>query len=260
MLPYDVAHPAEQWILPQPLKEVSGIAVVNKNHFIAIEDLHPWLYLLRMDGHAVVEKTIAFEQTDKAKMDIEDVALQGDIVYALWSHGAIFQIKNWDSTPATKKFVTALSKDENTEGLCYDPVTKKLLIACKESSLAETGKKSTKAIYSFNINKGKLDEHPFLLLRKKDFKNAGSDGLSFYPSAIAVQPVTKDIYILSSKENKCLAVYGRDGNLKSFTMLDKTLLPQPEGLCFTADETLYISTQGRHGQPPKIYAFAKVNS
>lgn len=256
VITYDLEHPQRQWALPDTLKEISGIARVDKNHFLAIEDLHPALYLLRTDKEATVEKIMPFESTNKAKVDIEDIALHNDTAYALWSHGEIFSITNWRNTPVVKTFATPLNKDENTEGLCFDPVTGKLLIACKQASGVEDEKKSTRAVYSFNTSNGQLDDSPFLLVHKKDFEKTEGEKLAFYPSAIAVHPATGDIYLLSSRENKALAVYNRNGKLKSFQFLNKDLLPQPEGICFSPDGTLYISTQGRHGQSPMIYSFA----
>ena len=77
----------------------------------------------------------------------------------------------------------------------------------------------------------------------------------FYPSAVAVHPVSGDIYVLSTKDTKGLAQYGRDEKLKSFQWIDKELMPQPEGLCFSPEGSLYISTEGRHDQPAKILRF-----
>ena len=81
--------------------------------------------------------------------------------------------------------------------------------------------------------------------------------LEFFPSAIAVHPLTHDVYILSTKETKCMAVYTHDGVLKSLQIIDKEVLPQPEGICFAPDGTLYISTEGRHDAPAFILQFKK---
>jgi len=252
---YDLSKPTAKWALPDELKEVSGITWINNNHFLAIEDLHPILYTLRLDTTAIIEKATPFKFTDKEKYDIEDVVLQSDTVYALWSHGVIFRITDWQKNLVVKKMPTSLSKENNTEGLCYDPVTHHLLIACKDESAIADEKKSTKSIYEFDQQTGILKPDPFLLIHKKDFEKVADEKLNFYPSAVTIQPGSNDIYILSTKDTKCLAVYNRQGLLKSFQLIDKELMPQPEGICFTPDGTLYISTQGRHGEPPMIYEF-----
>lgn len=252
---YDLLHPQNTWMLPATLKEISGLSYVDGNHLVAIEDLHAALYLLRLDSSAAIEKTIPFRKADDTKFDIEDVALVKDTAYALWSHGTIFRILHWMDKPVVDTFNTNLDKDNNTEGLCFDPVTNELLIACKGAAGVEDEKKSTKAIYTFNTTTRSLGKEPMFLIQKKEFEKVAGQKIGFFPSAVAVHPVTHDIYILSTKENKCLAVFSHDGQLKAFSFLDKDLFPQPEGICFAPDGKLFICTQGRHGEAPAIYAF-----
>jgi len=253
---YNLSAPDRKWELPDELKEISGMVKIDRNHFLAIEDLHPFLYLVRVDKKGTIEKKIPFKDTKKEKFDIEDVAIKGSTVYALWSHGEIFRIKNWNTNPDVKKYETRLDKDNNTEGLCVDPVSGNLLIASKEKSDLKDEKKSTRSVFEFDLDDKELKKKPFLLIEKKDFKKLGYEDLDFYPSAIAIQPATHDIYILSTKENKCLARYSYDGRIQSVQFIDKKLMPQPEGLYFTADNTLYISTQGRKEKPAAIYEFS----
>ena len=92
------------------------------------------------------------------------------------------------SKPVVEKIKTSLNKENNTEGLCYDPVTQKLLIACKNESGVEGESKSTKAVYQFDMSTEKLIGQPFLLIHKKDFEKVTDEKLDFFPSAIAVHP------------------------------------------------------------------------
>ena len=228
---------------------------------LVIEDLHPNLYLLRLDDNTVaIEKKIPFKEdkTDK-KFDVEDVTIVNNTVYALWSHGAVFKVTDWLGKPASQEIKTFLSKENNTEGICYDPVSHNLLIACKNESDVDDEKKSTRAIYEYDVSGDTLKENPFMLIHKKDFKKETGEKLDFYPSAIAVHPVTHNIYILSTKDTKCMAVFSHDGKLISFEFIDKDLLLQPEGICFAPDGTLYISTEGKKGVPAYLcqYNFQK---
>lgn len=253
---YDLKNPNRTWILPSALIEVSGNTWVDKDHLILIEDLHPNLYVINIqDKNASLEKTIPFAITEKDKVDIEDVAIVDNVVYALWSHGVLFKINNWNTKPEVKKIPTSLSKENNTEGLCYDPVTKKLLIACKDASGITNEKNSTKAVYQFDMATEKIDEKPFLVIHKKDFEKLAGDKISFNPSAIAVHPVTHDIYLLSTRDNKCMAVFNRTGALISFQFIDKDLMPQPEGICFSPEGKLYISSEGKKGDPGNLFEF-----
>ena len=251
---YDLKNPTHSWVLPSELVEVSGNTWIDKNHLILIEDLHPNLYYVKFDDKtATLEKTVPFVDTEKDKVDIEDVAIVDNVVYALWSHGALFKITNWQNKPEVEKIKTGLSKDNNTEGLCFDPVTKLLLIACKDNS--GTGEDSAKAVYSFNIEKSQLSENPFMVIHPKDFKSITGDDLSFNPSAIAVHPITHDIYMLTTRDNKGMAVFTHEGVLKSYQPIDKELMEQPEGICFNPKGKLIISSEGKKGDPGNLFEF-----
>ena len=100
-----------------------------------------------------------------------------------------------------------------------------------------------------------MESEPFMLIEKKDFKKIADEKFNFYPSAIGVHPITGDIYVLSTKDTKGLARFSHDGKLKDFQWIDKGLMPQPEGLCFSPDGTLFISSEGKHGKPAQILRF-----
>ncbi len=256
---YELKKPTHSWKLPEQLVEVSGNTWVDNDHLILIEDLNPLLYLIKLDDKsATLEKTIKFKEEDKEKFDIEDVTIVDDVVYALWSHGTLFKIANWKGNPEVDEVKTFLKKGDNTEGLCYDPVTKKLLLACKDDSNVPGEKKSTRAVYDFDRGSNTLNEQPFMLIHKDDFKDVADEKLEFNPSAIAVHPITHDIYLLSTKDNKCMAVYSHDGKLKAFQYIDKELMPQPEGICFSPDGKLYISSEGKNGDPGNLFEFDAV--
>ncbi len=253
---YELNKPTHNWTLPSQLIEVSGNTWIDENHLILIEDLNPILYLIKLDDkNATLEKAIKFKDEDKDKFDIEDVTIVNDVVYALWSHGVLFKISDWRNKPQVEEIKTFLKKENNTEGLCYDPVTNKLLLACKDESDVPDEKKSTRAVYDFDMSSEKLNDQPFMLIHKKDFEKVADEKLEFNPSAIAVHPVTHDIYILSTKDNKCMAVYSHDGKLKDFQFIDKDLMPQPEGICFSPEGKLYISSEGKNGDPGILFEF-----
>lgn len=252
---YNLTSPTATWKLPKELVEISGNAYLDENRLLVIEDTHPLLYVVRLDKDGEIEKTIPFAEQEKKKFDIEDVAVQGTTAYALWSHGTIFKIENWNSKPVTTSWETKLDKKNNTEGLCVDPKTGNLLVACKNKNDQEDEKKSTRVIYAFNVQKGTMETQPFLSIRRKDFEAIADEKFDFYPSAVAVHPVTGNIFVLSTKDTKGLAQYSRDAKMIGFQEIDKDLMPQPEGLCFSPSGVMYISTEGKGGEPGKILKF-----
>jgi len=253
---YDLLKPVKGWALSDSLAEISGIAFLKNERLIAIEDIHPILYEFRLgDSTGAIINKLEFRETDKEKFDFEDLATIGDTVYALWSHGAIFKIVKQKKGATSERMKTWLKKENNTEGLAYDPLSGNLLVACKDDAGLEDVKKSTRAVYEFDIKADSLKPDPFMLINKSDFENVAGEKIDFYPAAIAVHPVSHDIFIISTKDTKCIAQFTHDGKLKAFDYLEKEMLPQPEGICFDRKGNLYISTQARHGKSAHIYEF-----
>lgn len=253
---YDFKNPVGKWSLSDSLGEISGIVLLKNNNILAIEDLRPILYEIHLgDSSGTIVSQTEFRKTDEEKFDFEDLAMIGDTIYALWSHGAVFKINKQKVGSTSHRTKTWLKKDNNTEGLAYDPVTGNLLIACKEEAGIEDAKKSDRAVFEFDTKSDSLEEKPFMLISKKDFENVAGEKVDFFPSAIGVHPVTHDIYIISTKDTKCIAQFSHDGKLKAFDYLEKDMLPQPEGICFDENGDMYISTEARHGKPASIYKF-----
>jgi len=104
---YDLKHPSQSWKLPEQLKEISGIVKLGGDSLLAIEDLHANLYFLKLqNSSAAILANLPFAETEKDKFDIEDVAMIGDTVYALWSHASVFKIWNWRSKIQSKEYST----------------------------------------------------------------------------------------------------------------------------------------------------------
>ena len=79
--------------------------------------------------------------------------------------------------------------------------------------------------------------------------------LNFNPSAIAVHPVTHDVYLFQREIISAWQFSPTMVILKSFQFIDKDLMPQPEGICFSPEGKLYISSEGKKGEPGNLFEF-----
>lgn len=228
---YNIKSPDATWELPSALKEISGMNLLNDSVMLCQEDENGKLYLYNLSSKEI-DKTIPFSNPQ----DYEDLAIVGADVYLIQSNGNIVQVSGYLQTPVLKKYKTALSRKNDTEGLCYDRVSNALLIACKEDQSIAEFSKQPKAIYTFNIDGNVLSDKPLLVFEEKDFK----------PSAIAVHPVTGNIFVLSASKRKLLEV-NRQGVVLQRYELKGDLFKQPEGLTFSANADLYISNEGAGG-------------
>ncbi|TCJ13765.1 hypothetical protein EPD60_11770 [Flaviaesturariibacter flavus] len=256
---YRLDQPLKSWRLADELLEISGISWINDRQLLAIEDATRNLYVLDLSQGAAVSRKTPITVSASGKLDIEDVTLVGPTAYTLRSNGELIEIDGWDKQATARELPSGLPDGLNVEGICFDPVSGNLLLAEKDRLGKKKKMKKSheeRAIYSFDPRTGKLLPEPFLEIGPEAMAKMGGGKGSFNPSAIAVHPKTKEIYVLGSAGIKGLACFGRDGELKWFTPISNARMPQPEGLCFAPDGTLFISSEGNGKTPGQLFEFA----
>ncbi len=246
-LPYQLRQPSRTIPLKDSLlQEISGLgALSTPARLCAISDERGEIYLLNTKEDLAVEKTIPFRE----KGDFEGVEWVGDTLYALQSNGKLYEVTNWKSgTPSVQQYQTGLDKSHDLEGLGYDPVTNRLLLACKEDPASNI----IRTIWAFDRTTHSLSSHPVYSLDP----NQINDQLSlppkeknkyFSPSGIAVHPIISNVYVLSSALRCLLVLDYTSGQVLSVELLDKQLFPQPEGITFEKNGDLWISSEGKKG-------------
>jgi uncharacterized protein YjiK len=259
IFPYEVNDPDEKWQLPNSLDEISGLSYIESDRLACVQDEKGNIYVFNiLSGE--VERKIDFGDLG----DYEGVEIIDDDAWALKSSGTLYEVKNYWNEKDHKltKFNTVLSGKNDAEGLAYDPVSGNLLIACKGHPYFDEKKgKEFKAIYEFDLRTKKVGLEPFLLIVMdtiKYYKNyntmaqlgvellaffdSSKGDISFQPSGISIHPATGNIYVIASVGN-LLMVFSRDGDILSMVKLKSEYHPQPEGICFSPDGTLFISNE-----------------
>jgi uncharacterized protein YjiK len=237
---YDLGKPDIIYVMPEDLKEISGIYMVKENELVCIEDNHGFLYFYDTQQKKITDK-IEFEPTG----DYEDVTMVGNEYYVLRSDGVIQKISA-DKEVVTYK--TSLNSKNNPEGLCFDKKNNCLLIACKDEGGSNL-KKHQKGIYSFSLQTKSLSEAPTIIVDlpkyygKKNHKHVAD----FSPSGIAIHPLTNHIFLISAKGND-LVELNENGDVLFIETLSDKLFSQPEGICFSGSGDLHISNEGKSGQ------------
>lgn len=260
VLPYHLDSPDTTFYLSEELREISGLSLSpSPSKLSALQDEIGQLYLLHKNS-GKADPPFVFKQDGG---DFEGLEWKGDTAYAVRSKGTIYEIIHPGSEgELVLKYETGLSKDTNdVEGLCLSHDRKQLWLACK-------GPKEgvfTRHVLAFDLKTHQLQPQPVLSISLRDvlaYMDTAKDikrieklrsmftpdakEFIFGPSGIAIQPQSGDIYIISSL-GKTLFVLGKEGKLKHIEKLEKEILPQPEGITFDADGTLYIASEGRDG-------------
>jgi len=251
--------------MPHRLHEISALTVLDSTHLGAIQDEKGILYVLDLTTGAVVSKKIFGKDGD-----YEGLEVAGDRLFVLRSDGVLFEIADWRAEELkTRKRKTGLSARNDNEGLAYDPVQNRLLIACKE--YPGKGLKFHRAIYAYDLEQYRLSNTPVFSIDERSVRShlRASDDLGerirdallpvadlsdFKPSGLAIHPLTREMYLVSSVL-KVVVVLSPEGVLTAVHRLAKKLFPQPEGITFLPNGDLFISNEG-HGEKGTVLQFS----
>jgi uncharacterized protein YjiK len=254
--PYRFDAPAARFELPGRLDEISGLTVLDEARLGAVQDEDGDLYVIDAATGEVVH-THDFGGGG----DYEGVERVGDRVVVLRSDGRLFVIGDWQEEKAKAESLDLdLHGGCDAEGLAYDAAGDRLLIACKEDP--GRGLRGSRALYAFDLNTSRLGPAPAYVIHadslvRSDAEHAVDEAVrafvrplvdinAFKPSALAVHPETGEIYVLSSVR-KVLVVLDRGGAIAAVWPLADDDLPQPEGLAFLPNGTLFIASEAAGG-------------
>jgi hypothetical protein len=234
--------------LKSALDEISGIYYYPKDTSVfAIVDEIGVLYKIYLRNPIEI-KDWSFGKDG----DYEDVVLHDSTFYALQSNGRIvkFKIKTPDSI-GVEGFKISLEGKSEFESLYFDDSYQKLIMICKNCK----GDKDEVKAYGFDPVSNTFAADPiFSIKARKVLRRLEDDKKDLKPSAAAIHPLTKDLYIVSSV-NKALIIASREGKVHSVYPLDPKLFKQPEGIAFTPAGDMLISNEAAEVGPGNILIF-----
>jgi uncharacterized protein YjiK len=237
--PYIIKMPAE-------LEEISGIAYYSKDNSIFTES----------DGKGGLYKIFLNKPTDIRKWkfghkrDYEDIVLHDSTFYVLNNNGDIVALNFLNDSLVARDFTFPSNGKNEFEGLYYDDKLDKLVLMCKD---CESDKKSAVGTYTFDL-KTYMYASAYTIDATEVTDATSPNSNRFKPSAANINPVTGELYILSSI-NKLLVVAERNGTIKELHHLDPALFNQPEGITFSANGNMFISNEGNKTRPATILFF-----
>ena len=257
--PYDLLKPLSKVKLPSPLREISGLGHISDERFAAIQDEKGKIFVINYRT-GKIEQEIYFADDG----DYEGITLVKNDAWVLKSKGDLYRVKDFqdDKERKVKKYETDLSKINDLEGLCYDAVNKRLLLATKGHPYIDSkGGEHSKGIYAFDLSEKKLSSKPVYIIDLEEIKyyrkyntmtrlgidlmanlDSSKGDVTFQPSDLAIHPVTGYIYVIGAVGD-LLIVLHPSGEILAMLDLDDKLFHQPEGICFGPNAELYISNE-----------------
>ena len=234
---YDLVNPVVIK-LPDGLAEISGIAYYAKDTAVfAIEDEDGIFYKIYLTKNNEIKKW----KFDK-KHDYEDLVFHDSVFYVLISNGDIESLQfGTGENITTNKFVfpDGNKKRNEFESLYFDDSLKQLVLLCKD---CEDDSKKTVSAWGYSIDSQYYTPSVLNIDVQPLSEKLGKQKMKFKPSATAINPVTNELYILSSI-NHLLVVTDRDGKFKEVFKLDPAIYKQAEGIAFTPAGDMIISNE-----------------
>ena len=232
-LSYDFENPTEKYDLPGKLKEISGLSYYKTNQLVCVNDEQGNIFIYDIKEKKIVDK-IPFGKDG----DYEGVEVVGDEVFVLKSNG---KLKGFKIGIAFEREIDCSEPEVlEYEGLGYDSKLKYLLLVAKERKKDVDDKKM---IYAYDFDRKILFKH--IAIPQEQVKDE-ANGTDFKPSGIAVHPKTGQTFIIASSGKKLL-ILSEKGQKEALISLNPTTYRQPEGICFSPDGDLFISSEGKDG-------------
>jgi hypothetical protein len=248
---YRLAKPDAVLSLPDTLREISALTVLDNDHVACVQDENGIIFT-----YDILRNRITEQYRFGADGDYEGIAKVNDLLYVLRSDGNLFRV---DKEKRTAGFISTHIPCKDSEGLFFDAITDRLWISCKKMNENSGMGKDKLPVYAVDVQTNKRDEEPFLILDVVTIqkfvlqKNLHVSSLRLRPSAIARHPLTKKIWILSATDH-LLLVLNADGTPEQAELLDPLLFPQAEGITFFPNGDVLISNEAK-GKTATILRF-----
>jgi uncharacterized protein YjiK len=241
---YDIKKPDSRE-LGKSVNEISGLTFnTDDSSLLAISDSKRKIFQIDIKK----EKLKDYAEKIYTQSDFEDLVKIDTTIYVLISDGTIISmpLQVADSSQ-TVVYPSPFEGKNDFETLYYDPEANGLITICKDCE-AEKGKQRRNA-YRFDLTNKTFDTSVYFSVSTKDVKAAvKNDDAEFRPSAAAVHPIEKRLYILGSA-GQLLAITDLKGKVIEVYNLNPDLYPQAEGIAFSPTGTMYISNEGKFGSP-----------
>ena len=235
----------KKWDLPNPLDEISGMVWLGDNKLACIQDEDGIIFIYDLSSSKIVNQL-----NFGGPGDYEAMSSLNDEFWVAESNGKLLRVNKRGGEEEPEEIKLQFEYKNNIEGLAATP-DGKFLISVKDRNL-EKDDGDYKAIYSFDPATQTLSPDPAIKINFDDpafeIVRSSNPGKLIRPSDLNFNPVSGDLYVLDAEVPKIL-ILDSSGNINSIHMLDPEEFFQPEGLCFSPSGRLFISNEGKGGDP-----------
>lgn len=240
---YQIGNP-QKTLLGKSLNEISGICYTPDGNLLGVSDSKEKIIQINLKTKKLKDLT---DKIVEKNSDLEDIVQVDSSIYLLMSKGIIKEFRQNGDSSSVQTYTLSLDGANDFETLYYDPSVKGLVLLCK--TCAHEKGAGVRTAYRFDLETKKFDSTVFFTINKEQVKGLVKNGdAKFDPSAAAIHPINKRLYILSSAGD-LLVITDTRGKVIEAYQLNPDDFPQPEGIAFAPNGNMYISNEGKYGQP-----------
>jgi uncharacterized protein YjiK len=257
-----LSKPDFSFVLPDTLREISGLTDIDSATFACIQDENGILFI-----YDLLKNEIQKQYSFNIDGDYEGITRVDSSMYILRSDGTLFEISNYQSPKFKLTSYTTGIPANNNEGLCYDPDNNRLLIASKGKIAKGPEYKDKRVIYGFDLKTKLLTEKPvfeFDLQNIKEYAKTNKINLptktkkngqvtepfiKFMTSAIAIHPITKKLFLLSASDHLFFIFNPTNGDIEHLELLNPDIFNKAEGITFLDNGDMIITNEGQNKNP-----------
>lgn len=230
--------PLAKWILPEDLREVSGIALTGNGRLLAHSDERGRVYVID-PRRGMVAKTFTVGSKSGVVADFEGITISGDDIYLLASNGSIYKFRegaDGASVPFTK-VDTGLGRECEFEGIAIDPDSAWFVLPCK--NVKKKSMRGQLVIYRWRPDGADASVTVLTIPLADAVGTNGWKNLS--PSDVAIDPATGNYVVITGPEKALIEITSAGEVVRSRRLPGRP--QQPEGIAISRDGILIISDE-----------------
>lgn len=231
--------PVAKWILPEVLREISGLALMADGRILTHGDERGRVYVID-PRRGVILKHFSLGKKG-VEGDFEGIAVAGGDIFMLTSNGNVYQFREGKDKSSVDYtlYDTKLSKECEFEGIVIEPGTGAFLLACK--FISKKRLRDQLLIYRWLRTPG--GGHSVSTITVPLAEAVGPNGWkTLHLSDITIDPATGHYVLIAGPQKALVEITPDGGVVRSFPLPGNP--QQPEGVAITPDGILIIGDEG----------------
>jgi uncharacterized protein YjiK len=234
------AGPVAVWLMPNGLREISGLAVTADGRLLTHDDEVGRISVIDPKRGVLLKQFTLGDSPPRA--DFEAITVAGSDIYLLASNGTLYEFNEGADGSHVPYTIhdTRLGKECEFESVAYEANSDWLLMPCKR-----VGKKKLQdqlVIYRWRLGSSPSDSAKASMLTIPLSRVIGSNHWkSFHPSDMSIDPVSGNYVMVASHEKALVEITPLGQVVRSVPLPGRH--NQAEGVAITKDSILIVSDE-----------------